>query len=435
MPLSVEKEKFVLVAKRILKEKLSTEPATLLTYKTDIIEAYCTFVKYCQKKLTLNLSNTDKQTIHDTQNYIIEKFEACLIKLNCKYSLSANLLDLPNSDEIKIFGIEIEESNEESFYSEHYITLGELPNNNPIMSTITEPELLKLAANTINKPYSGEPLDLDSFIDSIELLKTLATTVQLTPLLTAFIKTKISGRAREFLTTEDTTIAQIVARLKQKIKPDSSKIIEGRMLSLHLSNSNQEEFIKKTEELAEGLRRSLVIEGMSATKASEISVEKTVELCRKNTTSDLIKSVLESTSFESSKEVVAKLIIQNDKVRTEAQNKPSGSQHVLSIRAQNRNKPFNQTSYPKRNNYNYNNFNRNHQNARYFNNQNWRNNNSFNRSNRGNHSSYGQNRQNFYRSNNRSRNVRYMSGNEQPPAQAQLPQRQAQEENYNREEI
>lgn len=98
-------------------------------------------------------------------------------------------------------------------------------------------------------------------------------------------------------------------------------------------------------------------------KADELTIERTVELCRINTNSDLVKSVLESTSFDSPKEVIAKLITQSNKVKKDAQ--------VLAFRS-------------TKKNFSRNNFSRN---KGYYNNNG---NNSYN--NNGNNNNYRKNR-------------------------------------------
>lgn len=97
------------------------------------------------------------------------------------------------------------------------------------------------------------------------------------------------------------------------------------MLSLKFSLASQVEFGTQVEQLSDAFRRSLILEGVSHEKANEMVVEKTVDLCRRNTNSDLIKSILESASFNSPKEVVAKLVTQIDKSR--------GEHQVLSFRS------------------------------------------------------------------------------------------------------
>lgn len=210
---------------------------------------------------------------------------------------------------------------------------------------------------------------------TIGLLETLATTTELKTFLASFVRTKIDGRAREYLSDTDNTTKLIITSLKKNIKPDSSKVIEGRMLSLRLNASNQAEFSEKAESTAEALRRSLIIEGMTPIKATEIAVDKTIELCRNNARTDLVKSVLEATAYESPKEVIAKLLTQMDKARKENQ--------ILSFKTTpkrfNSNKPGGQ---PQNHQQRFNHSHQNNNNPRYFNNNNNRNNNNnFNRRN------------------------------------------------------
>lgn len=96
------------------------------------------------------------------------------------------------------------------------------------------------------------------------------------------MKTKLDGRARGNLVADDTTTDAIIAKLQANIKPDNSKVLAGRILSLKLNYSEQTDLADKAEKLSEAFRRSLVIEGMSQEKATEMAIEKTIELCRSN---------------------------------------------------------------------------------------------------------------------------------------------------------
>lgn len=126
-----------------------------------------------------------------------------------------------------------------------------------------------------------------------------------------YVKAKCEGRAREIV-NDVNTIEDFRNVLRENIFPENSKVIEGRIISLRYAYSRQEEFATKAEELADALRRTLIIEGMTAAKANEISIDKTVQLCRKSANSDLVKSVLASTAFRTPKEVIAKMITESD---------------------------------------------------------------------------------------------------------------------------
>lgn len=104
---------------------------------------------------------------------------------------------------------------------------------------------------------------------------------------------------------------EIIEALERDIHPDNSKVVEGRLLALRADKSKLVEFSEKAEELADALRRSLVIEDISQAKAREMTIEKTVEVCRNAARSDLVKSVLASTKLivESSREEKEKQVL------------------------------------------------------------------------------------------------------------------------------
>ncbi|XP_036347441.1 putative uncharacterized protein DDB_G0277255 [Rhagoletis pomonella] len=126
----------------------------------------------------------------------------------------------------------------------------------------------------------------------------------------------LEGKAREAIPTEVNSVRQIKDAMRNRIKPDNSKVVAGKIASLHVTNNNYTEFAKRVEELSDELERYLIIEGMTQSKAHEMAVEQTVNVSRLNTRSDLVKSILSSTTFSDSKDVVAKMIVeQNNQVK------------------------------------------------------------------------------------------------------------------------
>lgn len=173
-------------------------------------------------------------------------------------------------------------------------------------------ELLDIVNGQLRKLYSGDPLGLPTFLSGIEIASDFADTPNLQEKLVSYVKGRLEGRAQEIITDDVTDIDELINILKQNIRPENSKIIEGRISSLRYSYAKQEDFATKTEELADALRRTLILEGMTPDKANEITIDRTITLCRKSTTSDVVKAVLSAASFSSPKELVAKLITCND---------------------------------------------------------------------------------------------------------------------------
>lgn len=259
MSLDELKEKFRTVAKRILKDNLSKNPNKLLEYKRDIYTVYVNFFIFVNS-IYDTIPAKEKSETYELLTYVANKFEECLIRLNCKYRLSESLLDIPNFDEIKLIGIEtsteqspepIESevddfqdistdlSNIELQQSEHFeqsfSNQGDSAEEPRSISVTVEenklsmevPDFMRLCANTINYKYEGEATGLTPFINAVELLEQIATTDGLRNILISFIKTKLTGKAGDALSEEDITLVLIKNKLKSKIKPESSKVLEG----------------------------------------------------------------------------------------------------------------------------------------------------------------------------------------------------------------
>lgn len=180
----------------------------------------------------------------------------------------------------------------------------------------TKQDFMRLAGPILNYKFNGDPLKLETFLTDIELVEAMAEEAQ-KELCFKYIKSKLEGRALEAMPDNLATVQQITDALKDKIKPDSSRVVEGKMASLRLIKGNFTAFSKQAEDLAEALRRSLIVEGISKKKAEEMSINKTIEICRKTARSDVVKSVISSTSYATPTEVIAKFITESDLARTE----------------------------------------------------------------------------------------------------------------------
>lgn len=180
-------------------------------------------------------------------------------------------------------------------------------------------DLLDIVNGQIRKQYNGDPMGLETFVSGVEIAKDFANTAALQTKLVVYVKGRLEGKARELITNDIQNIDQLIEKLKENIQPENAKIIEGRIASLRYSYARQEEFAAKTEELADALRRTLIIEGMTPEKANDMTIERTIQLCRKSTNSDVVKAVLTAATFKTAKEVVAKLITSNDECVKEKQ--------------------------------------------------------------------------------------------------------------------
>lgn len=268
-----------------------------------------------------------------------------------------------------------------------------------IIMAITSTEYYKLCNQQLNSTYNGDPIGLPPLIDAIELLQFMDEQKAHEDILLRIIKTKLAGEAREIL-PENATIEVIKTTLKSKIKPENSKVVLGKMMALKADRTNLSDYIKKADDLSEMFKRSLILENVPQNKANEMTIDQTIELCRNNTRSQIVKSVLASTKFENAKEVLAKFTIE-----TRTSNAESNQAQVLNFRrsthsnfrgnfrrnvqrnfrenAQNNNRRYNQNNNNnyRRNDRGRSNFRGRQNNFRANQNGNWRQNNSRGRQN------------------------------------------------------
>lgn len=181
---------------------------------------------------------------------------------------------------------------------------------------ITQLEFSQLAAAQINYKYSGDPTKLDAFLADVAYVEALAGEDH-SEICRRFIRTRIEGKAAEALPTVIDSIKDITDALKDHVKPESSRVIEGRIAALRVVKGNMIKFSEQAEKLAESFRRSLVFEGQTKAQAKDAAVRKTIELCRKTARDSIVKSVIASHQYQSPAEVIAKLITETSIAKDE----------------------------------------------------------------------------------------------------------------------
>lgn len=306
------REEYINALKTVLKENISTNP-TLDANKNRIINSY-NYLILELRKLYPTFNDVDRSVLKDIFLKSKDRLGRAFVVLNCDYSIPADIYSLVvpeirDSCIAQSFDNEAGTSNTD-IPSQNNINISnfDITNNPSEMANLSPVDFLRLCSPTINKNFNGDPLSLQSFIDSVDLLRTLAADQNLINILIKFILSKLEGKADS-----------IINQLKAKIKYENSKVIEGRMQALRADRVKLQDFSQKADELAECFQRALVMEGIPVEKAQELTVDRTVEMCRASARSDVAKSVLASSSFKDPKEVVAKLLIEMNSENKEKQ--------------------------------------------------------------------------------------------------------------------
>lgn len=400
---------FYKIKKRVLQNRpISSDKSKIKEYIYLLVETYNNILSYTSPHND-QFSISLKSSIHKKILYCRELLLKCLRKLECKIKVpyGVNLFQLVEREDLMNSESKIDILNDDKDKLEVERKVGNdigLEDGNSLnifkMATIEEKtKFISMCSNIIRENYDGNPLTLNSFIDKINLIEEL-TASNLNTCFISFLKSKLDGKAREVLPENISSVDQIKNALKNRIKPDNSKVVAGRIASLNVKQNNYADFAKNVEELADALERSLVIEGITKDKAHEMATEQTINVCRSNAKSDMVKAILASTAFKEPKDVVAKLIVEESNTERQTQ--------VLSMRYSKNRSNF----YHKNNNYqpSRGNNHNNYRNRSYNKNNNYNNYNNYDRSqgrnynnrgrcdNRSYHTSpYGQNTRNNFR--------------------------------------
>lgn len=379
-------QEFCNVKKRILQKRpLSKNSSKINEYTELLIERYNAILEYTEIHLN-DLSEKNKSKIFNKIIYCRNILKKCFEKINCNTKIPEEVNLLVRIDRSAMIKSKVEDF--ENLNSE----IEQIK-----MATIEHKKsFITMCASIIRDNYDGNPLTLQSFLDKIDLIEDL-TEPNLQATFTNFIKSKLDAKAREVLPDNVSTIDDIKTALRNGIKLENSKIIAGKIAALNVGNGNFSDFTKQVEELADSLKRALVMEGITKSKAHEMVIEQTVSVCRLNAKSTLVKSILASSVFKDPREVVAKLIVEETTEMKE--------QQVLAVRNngnRNRNNQFNQY---RNNSYRGNNSTHFHGNSYRGNNRvNYpRTDNTFNNNNQFQNNYRGNARNNFPNNNNNSR--------------------------------
>lgn len=173
-------------------------------------------------------------------------------------------------------------------------------------------EFLNKCSRYFTEDFDGKFENLRPFVNKIQTLQMFATTTEQRKILKQCVMSKLGHAALSKVDRNANTIEEIINSLQAKILHESPKEIEGRMAALSLDKKPLTEFHKNAVKLAEQYQLALVQKGIDLAVAEEMTIEKTVDLCRRNTKLTEVKAILSATKFSTPNEVVAKMVTQID---------------------------------------------------------------------------------------------------------------------------
>lgn len=403
---------------------LTTKEDKLKHYRENIVKTFNEQIEFFQKYNGVTLSDKNRTYIENRLKFSVELVKRCFRILSLEYTFSENNLVVIDISKVKVgqtagtsnSGGNSQTSDIVAFESDTSasessdIERDTIEQNNSHKMPQTKKEFMAFAAQTLNFRFAGKPDELETFVTGVELLDELADEDN-KEILKKFVLTRLEGEARDAIPENPADVKAIIDALRATIKREPSKVIEGKLLALKSDGTSLTQFTEKAEELVEKYKRSLISEGFTKVKAEELTIEKTIEMCRKSARSDTVRAVLAAKTFGSPKEVIAKMIIEINALKLDKNSDVSQNKNGRNFK-NNRGRG-------------YRNFNRYHnQNGRQNRHDNGNNSNNENYNNRNIRGGYrGRGGRGGFHNNSNGRNqqgehtIRIISGNDQAPSQ------------------
>lgn len=164
-------------------------------------------------------------------------------------------------------------------------------------------DFFNLASKLVPIQFDGNQNQIVTFLDAIELLK--ANCAQHEPNAVAFVKTRLSGKARDLITSEN-TLEGIIATLKKGLRFENSQVIASKLHNLKQNTKDSAQYASEIESLAHTLKRAFISEGVPTATADNYTVNEVVRTLSKNANSDKARIVMEAGTFSTLQDALSK---------------------------------------------------------------------------------------------------------------------------------
>lgn len=161
-------------------------------------------------------------------------------------------------------------------------------------------------ATALIKNYDGSPSELDTFVDSVDLLSELTDQEHIATAI-KFIKTRLSGKARSAFPPNPQTLVEITNAIKQACKsvetPDS---ILAKMKATR-NKGDQQKFYEEIETLSQKLSTLYIYNQIPANVANKMATKAGVETLINGVSNTELKIILKANEFDSIQKAIQKI--------------------------------------------------------------------------------------------------------------------------------
>lgn len=160
----------------------------------------------------------------------------------------------------------------------------------------------------ILRPYDGNVEGLDAFVDSLLLAKELVKPEHFGTLL-KFTKTRLSGKARTGLSTEITTVEELIADVQQRCKDTTSpESIIAQMKALKMKpNEGAKEYCDSVEKCCTKLKNIYTNQQIPPSVADKMAMKVGIDTLVAGISNPDVKLILKAGTFASFSEALTKV--------------------------------------------------------------------------------------------------------------------------------
>lgn len=294
--LEITKEAVVKESKRILKTHVPKSELVHKEVTVNLVKLYNEFIAKIRKYWSL-LTEQEQVVARRIYTAIRDKIVRAFEVLKIKYKI-------PNSISQEIDPTITEEnSSSEDEETENEIVIANSGNKIIRENIMNANEFFTFASRVLSSEFDGSPEKLLPFIDALNLLN--ANCVGHEQNAVAFVKTKLSGKARDLITDAD-NLQNIIIKLQQGIKGESSQTLASKILLVEQKSKSFAQFASEIEDLSLKLKRAYISEGVPVQIAETYSANQSVKALITNTYSEKHKIIMEAGNFKTAEEALHK---------------------------------------------------------------------------------------------------------------------------------
>lgn len=174
----------------------------------------------------------------------------------------------------------------------------------PVTMAQTNIDFINTASKLI-PVFDGKAENLTSFVDALEIVESIKGDHE--QLAVSIIKTKLKGAARNLIGNE-TTISQVISRLKGNVKGETVEVLSAKLMNLQQRNKTANQYTQEIEQMTKALEGAYISDGLTLELARSYSTQHAVKAMTKNCTIDKVKLIMQAGTFNTMNDAVSKFV-------------------------------------------------------------------------------------------------------------------------------